>query len=133
MYNIPKDAAFWWQKCKVTYWGGFSIKSFIINRYLEKIKLHITTKGFKFIGGRDKNAKFMEQYGFEIEDIKEIILDLNDSHHIDGPSEDYNPSYDGDVWEFVYRLDLDSNAGIDIYIKIRYNPPDELVCISFHD
>ncbi|MGL6108457.1 type II toxin-antitoxin system MqsR family toxin [Romboutsia sp.] len=109
------------------------IKTQIINKYLEKIKTHITQKGFDFAGNRDKNANFIEEYGFQIEDIKDILLDLNKDHHIGGPENDHNQRLKGDVWKFIYGFELDKEDIINIYIKIRYNPPEELVCISFHE
>lgn len=105
----------------------------MINKYLEKIKKHITTKGFDFAGNREKNANFIEEYGFKIEDIKDILLDLNKDHHIGGPESDHNLKFSGNVWKFRYDLEIDKDFIINIYIKIRYNPPEELVCISFHE
>ncbi|MGL6105638.1 hypothetical protein [Romboutsia sp.] len=37
------------------------------------------------------------------------------------------------MWKFIYGFELDKEDIINIYIKIRYNPPEELVCISFHE
>lgn len=105
----------------------------MINKYLEKIKKHITDKGFDFAGGREKNARFMREHGFNIDDITDILLDLNKEHYLDGPQKDHNKKLEGDVWKFKYDLELDSDLNILIYIKIRYNPPNELVCISFHE
>ena len=105
----------------------------MINKYLEKIKKHITTKGFDFAGNREKNANFIEEYGFKIEDIKDILLDLNKEHHIGGPESDHNLKFKGNIWKFKYDLEIDKDFIINIYIKIRYNPPEELVCISFHE
>lgn len=113
--------------------GGFFIRDTMINKYLEKIKKHITLKGFDFAGNRDKNASFMREYGFKIDDLTDILLDLNKNHYLDGPEKDHNIKLEGDVWKFRYSLDLDKDFNIVIYIKIRYNPPNELVCISFHE
>ena len=111
----------------------FIIKTIFINKYLERIKTHITEKGFYFVGSRDKNAKFMQEYGFKKQDIEDILLDLNKEHHIGGPENDHNKTLEGDIWKFKYGLELDKDDIINIYIKIRYNPPEELVCISFHE
>lgn len=111
----------------------FIIKNLMINKYLEKIKQHIIIRGFEFIGSRDKNARFMREHGFNIDDIKDILLDLNKEHYIGGPEQDHNEILEGDVWKFKYNLELDKDLNILIYIKIRYNPPNELVCISFHE
>lgn len=105
----------------------------MINKYLEKIKNHIVTNGFEFVGNRDKNARFMREHGFNIDDIKDILLDLSKEHYIGGPEKDHNKILEGDVWKFKYNLELDKDLNISIYIKIRYNPPNELVCISFHE
>lgn len=105
----------------------------MINKYLEKIKKHICDKGFDFAGSRDKNARFMREHGLNIDDITDILLDLHSTHYLDGPERDHNKNLEGDVWKFKYNLELDKDFNILIYIKIRYNPPNELVCISFHE
>ena len=57
----------------------------MINKYLEKIKKHICDKGVDFAGSRDKNARFMREHGFNIDDITDILLDLHSTHYLDGP------------------------------------------------
>lgn len=68
------------------------------------------------------------EYGLLEEDIKEIILDLSYHNYEGGPEEDHNKQYSGMVWIFKYNLD-----GTIIYIKFRYDPPENLICISFHE
>ncbi|KRQ86040.1 hypothetical protein ABG79_02172 [Caloramator mitchellensis] len=63
------------------------------------------------------------------EDVKRIILGLRPQDYIKGPEKDHNPKYEGDIWVFKNTTYLDKQ----IYIKIRYNPPEEVVCISFHE
>ena len=101
----------------------------MIKQYLDKIKECIANGHLTF-APRDKNVKFMMEYGLLEEDIKDIILDLDISNYFRGPTKDHNPNLSGDVWEFKYRLELDEY--MTIYIKVRYNPPNDLVCISFH-
>lgn len=105
------------------------IKQQMIRQYIEQIKKCVA-KGHMTFAPRDKNVEFMREYGLIEEDIKDIILDLNITNYFRGPTKDHNPKYNGDVWEFKYELDIDGY--ITIYIKVRYNPPKELVCISFH-
>ena len=75
----------------------------------------------------------MQEYVFKKQDIEYILLDLNKEHHIGGPEYDHYKTLEGDIWKFRYGLELDKDDIINIYIKIRYNPPEELVCISFHE
>lgn len=105
------------------------IKEQMIRQYIEKIKKCVANGHLAF-APRDKNVEFMREYGLVEEDIKDIILDLEISNYFRGPSKDHNPKYSGDIWEFKYKLELDEY--ITIYIKVRYNPPEKLVCISFH-
>ncbi|MCX7903264.1 MAG: type II toxin-antitoxin system MqsR family toxin [Caloramator sp.] len=100
----------------------------MIKAYLKDIKKIIVEKGFQFIK-REKNVKFLREYGLLIEDVKKIILSLKPEDYIKGPEKDHNQKYLGDIWVFKNTTYLDMT----IYIKIRYNPPDEVVCISFHE
>ncbi|WP_454055265.1 hypothetical protein [Clostridium sp. Marseille-Q7071] len=45
-----------------------------------------------------------------------------------GPESDKN-GYLG----YIYKFKIDYLKNQLIYIKIRFNPPDEVVCISFHN
>lgn len=94
----------------------FIIKTLIIDKYIEKIKIHITEKGFDFAGNRDKNANFIEEHGFQIEDIKEILLDLTKEHYIGGPENDHNQKLKGDIWKFKYDFEIDKDFSLKIYI-----------------
>lgn len=78
---------------------------------------------------RKKNIEFLRKYGLLIEDIKDIILNLTPQDCIEGPENDHNTKYEGQIWKFRNSTYLD----VTVYIKIRYNPPEEVVCISFHE
>lgn len=101
----------------------------MISQYIEKIKLCVE-KGHLTFAPRDKNVQFMREYGLTEDDIKDIILDLDVTNYFRGPNKDHNSLYEGDIWEFKYKLEI--YKILDLYIKVRYNPPEELVCISFH-
>lgn len=55
-------------------------------------------------------------------------MSLKPQDYVRGPEKDRNDKYEGDIWVFKNSTYLN----VVIYIKIRYNPPKELVCISFH-
>jgi len=50
-----------------------NIEKQMINKYLEKIKIQVKNNEFTFVESREKNAKFMRDNGFIIEDIKDIL------------------------------------------------------------
>lgn len=60
-------------------------------------------------------------------ELKEIILNLSPNDCIEGPEQDRD-GYKGYVLTFISKY-ID---GLSLYIKIRYNPPDEVCIISFH-
>ncbi|MEZ0536649.1 type II toxin-antitoxin system MqsR family toxin [Caldicellulosiruptoraceae bacterium PP1] len=92
------------------------------------MKKLISVGKFRFVN-RDKNIRFMREHGLLIEDIKEILLQLEPKDYIKGPEKDYNEKYKGDIWVFKNNSYLE----VTIYIKIRHDPPNEVVCISFHE
>ncbi len=61
-------------------------------------------------------------------DIKEILMDLSPNDWLDGPEADHG-GYQGMIFKFRSSY-LASSL---IYIRIRYNPPSELILISFHE
>jgi len=95
---------------------------------LKDIKKFITKNGLHFLN-RDKNTKFLRAYGLLPKDVKKIIMSLKPQDYVGGPEKDHNEKYEGDVWKFKNNTYMD----IVIYIKIRYNPPKEVVCISLHE
>lgn len=81
------------------------------------------------LANREKNMNFIHNVlGIQIDDIKDILLDLFFDNYVKGPEEDYDSKYGGTVWIFKYFFEE-----FFIYIKLRYDPPDNIVCISFHE
>ncbi len=103
------------------------MKESIRKSFLKEIKKLVAKNGCIPIP-RGKNISFMREHFLDDNDLKEIVLDLIPNDCIDGPEEDRG-NYKGYVMEFKSSY-LDD---ILIYIKIRYNPPDEVVIISFHE
>lgn len=95
--------------------------------FLKNIKKYVLMKNL-IVVPRGKNVNFMREYGLNISDLKEMIFDLSPNDCIDGPEPDRD-GYEGHVLEFKSNY-IDE---IITYVKIRYNPPDEVVCISFHE
>lgn len=95
--------------------------------FLKKIKKEIIKNGCILVP-RDKNVSFMREYFLDYYDLKEIILDLSPSDCIDGPEADTD-GYEGYIFKFKSTY-LDNTL---IYIKIRYNPLEKVVVISFHE
>jgi hypothetical protein len=103
------------------------MKEEFIRTVLKSIKKNVAKNGCRPIP-RGKNIDFMRKYFLNDNDLKEIILDLSPKQCISGPEADNN-GYDGHIIKFKSNY-LDDTL---IYIKLRYNPPDELVVISFHE
>ncbi len=95
--------------------------------FLKEIK-KLVTKNKHALEPRDKNISFMREYSLDDNDLKEIILDLSPNDCVGGPEEDKD-GYEGYILKFK-SLYLDN---VLIYIKVRYNQPDEAVFISFHE
>ncbi|MGL5087574.1 MAG: hypothetical protein ACRC68_17955 [Clostridium sp.] len=70
----------------------------------------------------------MEDYNLDVLDLKEVVLSLTPRNCISKCESDFD-GYPG----FVYKFKSDYIEEIIIYIKTRYNPPDEVVIISFHE
>lgn len=87
----------------------------------------IVSKNNYTLADRDKNLKFLRDNGLTLDDVKETILSLSPKDKPLGPEGDRD-GYPGYVLKFKSNYLTDEL----IYIKIRYNPPDEVVCISFH-
>ncbi|MDB2068282.1 type II toxin-antitoxin system MqsR family toxin [Clostridium perfringens] len=98
----------------------------ILKTLLKKVK-ELTLKKGVILANRDKNVEFLREYGLTDECVKEAILQLTPRNYRKGPEEDRD-GYPGYVYVFKSNY-LTEDV---IYIKIRYNPPDELVFISFH-
>lgn len=87
------------------------------------------SNGDKFIIlRRDKNTKFMREYGLKADDVKNIIKNLAVEDCFAGPEKDYNSDYDGWVFKFNPMFD-----GVKLYIKIRVENREKSVCISVHE
>lgn len=98
----------------------------LIHKYLFQIKLDISQKKYQFIE-RKKNIEFLKQNGLTIDDLILILFDLSPEDYLSGPENDRD-TQQGAIWKFKYNLD-----GIIIYIKINYNPPNDINIISFHE
>ena len=99
----------------------------ILRSYLKDIKKHILNNNY-IMARRDKNISFMKEYGLDFDDLKEVILDLSPSNCISKCESDR----DGKPG-FIYKFKSDYIEDLIIYVKTRYNPPDEVVVISFHE
>lgn len=98
-----------------------------LKSYLKDIKKHILNDNYT-MARRDKNIAFMKEYGLDFTDLKEVILDLSPSNCISKCEADR----DGKPG-VIYKFKSDYVEDLIIYIKTRYNPPDEVVVISFHE
>lgn len=92
------------------------------------IKKLVADNKWTFIPRR-KNIEFLRKWGLLVDDVKDIILTLEPSDYIKGPEKDHDKDKEGDVWIFKNQKYLDAC----IYIKLRYNSPNEVVCISIHE
>lgn len=100
-------------------------------KYLTMIKkiIDTDTDGDKFtIARREKNVKFMKEYGLNHEDIKNIILGLTVNDIGSGPEFDRDSSYSGWIFEFYPLFDETK-----LYIKIRVENKGKAICISIHE
>ena len=98
-----------------------------LKSYLKDIKKHILNDNYT-MARRDKNIAFMKEYSLDFTDLREVILDLSPSNCISKCEADR----DGKPG-FIYKFKSDYVEDLIIYIKTRYNPPDEVVVISFHE
>ena len=101
------------------------LTSQFVRKYLLQIKSEISNKKYQFIE-RNKNVKFLRDNGLTIDDILLVLFDLSPDDYVSGPENDRDTG-EGAIWIFKYTLD-----GIVIYIKINYNPPNDMNIISFH-
>lgn len=97
-----------------------------IQNYLFLIKSSISQNKYQFIE-RKKNIEFLRRNGLTIDDLLLILFDLSSSDYVSGPENDRD-THKGAIWKFKYNMD-----GINIYIKINYNPPNDINIISFHE
>jgi len=95
--------------------------------FLRDIKFSLNAGNFSIAHYRSKNKDFIKEYGFTIDNIKSIILKLSPTHALNKTSEPDLDGFPGFIYKFSYPYEKTK-----IYIKIRFNPPDEIVCISFH-
>lgn len=98
-----------------------------IKTYLKEIKKHISKDNFT-VANREKNKNFMREYGLDMIDLKEVLLSLTPEDCISDCESDRD-GYPG----MVYKFKSEYIEELVIYIKTRYNPPDEVVLISFHE
>ncbi len=104
-----------------------------LNEFLKKVKKTVVRKGHPCLAKdkdgnyRGKNLKFLRDNGLTLDHAKEAILQLSSKDRVGGPEADRN-GYPGYVYMFKSNYLTDEV----IYIKIRFNPPDEVICISFH-
>lgn len=103
------------------------MKDEFVNSFLKGVKRNVA-KGNYTLAGRQKNYDFLTDRGLTLDHIKEAIMRLTDKDRPIGPQEDRD-GYPGYIYKFKSKYLTDEL----IYIKIRYNPPDEVVCISFHE
>lgn len=103
------------------------MKEGFIKRYLKEIKEEVAINGCR-PENRGKNVNFMRDHFLNHSDLKEIVMDLSPGDCVGGPEPDHG-NYEGQVIKFksTYLNNLI------IYIKVRYNLPDEVVFISFHE
>ena len=104
-----------------------------VNDFLKKVKKTIVKKGHPCLAKdkngnyRGKNYEFLLDNGLTLDNVKDAILQLSSKDNIGGPETDRD-GYPGTIYKFKTKYLTDEV----IYIKIRFNPPDEIVCISFH-
>jgi len=104
-----------------------------LNEFLKKVKKTVVKKGHPCLAKdrngnyRGKNYDFLIDNGLTFDHAKEAILQLSSKDKVGGPETDRD-GYPGYVYKFKTKYLTDEV----IYIKIRLNPPDEVVCISFH-
>ena len=98
-----------------------------LKSYLKDIKKHVLNNNYT-MARRNKNIWFMKEYGLDFDDLKEVILELSPSNCISKCESDR----DGKPG-FIYKFKSDYIEDLIIYIKTRYNPPDQVVIISFHE
>lgn len=94
---------------------------------LKDIKKLITEGKYTFVE-RDKNVDFLRDKGLNDMCVKEAILRLSPRDYIGGPELD-RAGYEGSIYKFKVECLTDEV----VYIKVRYNTPKEVVCISFHE
>ncbi|MBW9154323.1 hypothetical protein LGL55_18415 [Clostridium tagluense] len=100
----------------------------MLNAFLKGVKKTVSKSDNWFNGDREKNSKFLRDNGLTIDHVKEAIMRLNDKSKPKGPEEDRD-GYPG----FIYKFKSEYLTDKVIYIKIRFYPPNEVMCISFHE
>jgi hypothetical protein len=101
-------------------------KKEIINKFLGTFKNLAQKRGITIID-REKNLKTLEEMGLTKYDIQTELMKLVCEDYIDGPKQDHDPEYAGEIWEFGKKIDNE-----EIYIKIKLASNDKPVCLSFH-
>ena len=91
-----------------------------LKSYLKDIKKHVLNNNYT-MARRNKNIWFMKEYGLDFDDLKEVILELSPSNCISKCESDR----DGKPG-FIYKFKSDYIEDLIIYVKTRYNPPDEV-------
>ena len=86
-------------------------------------------KGDKFVIVRTKkNMEFMRKYNLTIEDVKDIVRQLTVKDCFVMPEKDRNLNYKGWIFKFAPLFE-----DIKLYIKIRLESTEKLVCLSVHE
>lgn len=109
--------------------GTIGVQNELRYKQLLGVKKNVAKDNFTLLEYRLMNKEFIEEHGLAISDVKDAILALSLKECVKGPEPDRDTQYPGSVC--VYKTEF--VTGIITYIKIRYNPPDEVVCISFHE
>jgi hypothetical protein len=103
-----------------------SDKKTIINKFLGTFKNLVHKRGIT-IPDREKNLKTLEEMGLTKYDIQTELMKLVCEDYIDGPNQDHDPGYPGEIWEFGKKINSE-----EIYIKLKIASNDKPVCLSFH-
>jgi hypothetical protein len=117
-----------------------NIRDQFLNSWLKEVKKRVARGEWTFADNngvsRSKNSVFLEFLRdkglMPVDFVKETILGLSGKDNPIGPERDID-GYPGYIYKFKIEY-IDEDIDEVIYIKIRYNPdpPNEVVCISFH-
>lgn len=77
---------------------------------------------------RRKNLDAIYRMGLSIDSVKEYIRNLTIKDYCEGPEEDDNINFPGQIWVFGKKID-----GVLFYIKLKIKKNQLLCCLSFHD
>lgn len=97
-----------------------------VNKFLGNFKRHLSQKILKFITN-EKNRQTLSELGFTTLDVQTELLKLVYKDYVSGPEEDEDPNRKGDIWKFGKSINKEN-----IYIKIKLDPENRPICLSFH-